>query len=130
MEGGGGGRALKIQNLASIGGPDGLSAAAATLSPARSSSPRGIPRDTDNFTRCQEPSLFCVHPVSLFLRPHISFYTEGPPQRPTVLTGREEGFHGKYLMTLTADKWGKWGRHVLVNSAVGTFETIESLMSR
>ncbi|TNN79779.1 hypothetical protein EYF80_010013 [Liparis tanakae] len=41
-------RALKIQCLASIEGPDGLSAAAAPRTSSRS--PNGTPRDGDNFT--------------------------------------------------------------------------------
>ena len=55
--------ALKIQSLASIDGPDGLSAAAAAPHPL--SLPKGKLRDGDNFTRCQKPSLFCVQRVSL-----------------------------------------------------------------
>lgn len=50
--------ALKIQCLASIGGPDGLAAAPHPLC-----LPKGIPRDGDNFTICHKPSLFGVHGV-------------------------------------------------------------------
>lgn len=55
--------ALKIQPLASIEGPDGLSAAADAPRPL--SLPTGTPEDGDNFTRCHIPSLFCVRRVSL-----------------------------------------------------------------
>lgn len=54
-------RALKIQRLASIEGPDGLSAAAAAA-PHPSSLPKGIRRDGDNFTRCHKASRLCVSP--------------------------------------------------------------------
>lgn len=77
--------ALKIQCLASKDGPDGLSAAAA---PHPLSLPKGILGDGDNFTRCQKPSLFCVHRVSILLsKPALtSAFVLRPLLRLSVLT--------------------------------------------